>query len=51
MKIKYLRVYDDPNDIARPPRLKIYKWIEINILPQEWYEFLKNVKGNVYFRV
>ena len=51
MKIKYLSVYDDQNDIARPPRLKIYKWIEINVLPQEWYEILKNVKGNVYFRV
>ena len=51
MIVKYLMVYDDPNDITRPPRLKIYKWSEINVSPQEWYDILKNVKGNVYFRV
>lgn len=51
MKIKILIVCDDPNDIARPPQIKIYRWEELDIMPLDLYNLLSNVRGNLFCRI
>ena len=51
MKIKILIEYDDPNDIAKPPQIRIKEWREINLTPYELYMLLNNIKGDLFCRI